>query len=135
MKKLTKQQRQEFEKNPNVLKTTASHVVFKPEFKLAATKLYEEGMSPREIFARHGLDFDFLNEWYFSSNLKRWRQIYRKKKGEGVFTAERRGKNSTGRPKKISVKDLSKNDLEALVNIQARIIEELKKRKALAKKK
>lgn len=135
MKKLTKQQRHEFEKNPNVLKTTTSHVVFKPEFKLIAAKLYEEGVSPKEVFARYGLDFNFLNEWYFSSNLKRWRNLSRNKNGDDAFTIERRGKKTTGRPKKINVKDLSKSDLEALVNIQGRIIDELKKRKALARKK
>jgi transposase len=134
MKKLTKQQRQDFEKNPNVLKTTDSHVVFRPEFKLKAVKLCDEGMSPKEVFASHGLDFDYLNEGYFRSNIKRWRAVYRKKK-EGSFSNEQRGRKATGRPKQISVKDLSRNDLEAFVSIQARIIEELKKRRALARKK
>ena len=134
MKKLTKQQRIDFEKNSSVLKTTASHVVFTSEFKLKAVKLCDEGMSPREFFASHGLDFNFLNEGYFRSNIKRWRAVYRRKKEDG-FSTKRRGRKATGRPKKISIKDLSKNDLAALVSIQARIIEELKKRRALARKK
>lgn len=133
MQKLTSHQRKILEKSPHVEGTTESHVIYGAEFKLKAIKLSIEGMSPKEIFYSHGLDFDFFNEYYFSANLKRWRKIY-EQYGEDGFKQERRGRAlGGGRPKK-TLDNLSMNDLKVIIEIQKGVIEELKKRKALAKK-
>lgn len=127
MQKLTAQQKKILEKSSHVARTTDSHVVFTEEFKAESLRLFEEGIPSPEIFDRYGLKLEFFKENYYSSNLKRWRK-----------TARETGSLKRGRPRKaasVTIDDLSINDLRALVEIQMGVIEELKKKRALAKKK
>jgi len=135
MRKLSKAECLLLKSNPNVLKTTTSHVVFKVSFKIKALKLNEEGMSAEEIFSMHGLNFDFFNEHYFRTCIKRWKKVS-KLNGQRGLTQELRGRSLRGgRPRKAKdIKSLSKKDLLALAQVQYEVIEDLKKRKALAKK-
>lgn len=136
MRKLTTTQRKLLLSNPNVLKTTTSHVVYKPSFKIKALKLNDDGVSPKEIFLEHGLNFDFFNEDYFRTCIKRWKRITRLK-GQKGFMKELRGSSTGGggRPQKEKdIKSLSLKELQTLAQVQYEVIEELKKRKALAKK-
>lgn len=132
MRKLTSLQKKVLEKSPHVLRTTDSHVIYSAEFKLLAIKRYDEGFGPAEIFEEYGLKFDFFNHEYYPTNLKRWRKIFQKH-GESGFSVENRGRE--GRPSRVTIDDLSLNELKALVEIQRDVIEQLKKKKALAKKK
>lgn len=120
-------------KNPNVLKLTENHLVFKPEFKFIAVNFYLQGMSPDEIFIAHDFNPSFFEPDYFRSCLKRWKikiEIY----GDDAFSTETRGRDSLGRPKNDGLENASIDDLRALVWIQKEMLEEIKKKKALAKK-
>lgn len=136
MRKLTKAECLLLQKNPNVLKTTTSHIIYKPSFKIKALQLSEEGISPKEIFSTHGLGFDFFNEHYFRTCIKRWKRIVRTT-GQKGLTRELRGRMASGggRPKKAKdIKSLTLKELQALAQVQYEVIEDLKKRKALASK-
>lgn len=128
--KLTSKQKNLLEQSPHVVKTTDFNVVYMDEFKSQAVRLFDEGLTAPEIFEKFGLKFDFFNEYYFSSNLKRWRKVVSK---EGDFSGVQRGRPR--KPSDFSINDLSIEDLRALVFIQGEAIEALKKKKALAKKK
>jgi len=119
--------------NPNVLKITENHLVFKPEFKVRAVEFYLKGMTADEIFISHGFEPSFFEDGYFRFNLKRWKLKY-ELKGKDSLLEEDRGKGSTGRPKTVDLDEYTVEDLKALVYIQDQIIEEIKKKKALAKK-
>ena len=102
---------------------------------MKALKLNEEGITAQEIFSLHGLNFNFFNEHYFKTCMKRWKRIS-KLKGQKGLTQELRGRLlGGGRPRKAKdIKSLSKKDLQALAQVQYEVIEDLKKRTALAKK-
>lgn len=117
--------------NPNVLKITENHLVFIPEFKVKAVEFFLKGMSPEEIFISHGFNPAYFEKDYFRLAIKRWRLKY-ETDGKDSLTEETRG--STGRPKAIDIDDFTIDDLRALVFIQDEIINEIKKKRALAKK-
>ena len=117
--------------NPNVLKITENHLVFIPEFKIKAVEFYLKGMNADEIFISHGFNPKFFEKDYFRLAIKRWKIKY-ETEGKNSLSEETRG--NTGRPKSVDLDDYSMEDLRAIVFIQDEIIEELKKKKALAKK-
>lgn len=134
MQNLSLKQQKELLLNQNVQKLTDKHVVFKPKFKIKAVKQYFNGKSPSEIFSEAGIDLSWFADDYSKSCLKRWVKKHR----EGGFDSlkdDERGKGATGRPKSESKEKLSYEELEAVVKMQKEVIAELKKRKALAKKK
>jgi hypothetical protein len=134
LKKLTATERKLVEQHPGVLKTTTSHIVFSPEFKLRCMDLYEKGLSAKGIFIDQGFNYTFLYETFFEDNLKRWRKLY-KAKGKNAFFKENRGRSKNlGRPPKLSIDDLSNEELKHFILVQAEVINQLKKKKALAKK-
>ena len=55
--------------------------------------------------------------------------------GKEAFFVENRGSSTTGRPKKENLDELTYQELQAIIEIQRGVIEELKKKRALAKKK
>ena len=105
----------QLEKNPNVIKVSERSITYSQSFKLKATKENLDGKGPTEIFIDHGFDLDMIGREKPQSCLKRWRKLY-KQFGEEGFTEERRGKGSTGRPKK---KEMTKD--EQLKKAEARI--------------
>lgn len=134
MQNLSLKQQKELLLNPNVQKLTDKHVVFKSKFKIKAIKQYFNGKSPNEIFSDAGIDLSSFSEDYCRNCLKRWLKKHR----DGGFDAlksDMRGKGATGRPKSENLNNLSYEELEAIVKMQKEVIDELKKRKALAKKK
>lgn len=128
-RKLTRAQRDLLEKSLYVLSATESQINYTSEFKLETIKLFHEGLSPMEIFKRFDLDFDFFSEDYRRNSIKTWRKLF-KEKGKSGFL-----KSTRGRKHKVSVDHLSTRDLKALVRVQMGVIEDLKKKKALVKKK
>lgn len=127
-------ERWKLEKNPNVLKVTKKNVAYRPEFKQKAVACYENGGSVEEFFANAGIPLELFPADYARLCVKRWR----KKKGDSgaaSLKVDERGKSSRGRPRKDGLDSYSVEDLKAIINFQAEFIEELKKMKALAKKK
>lgn len=130
------QQKQKILKNDNVLNFTETQIVFSPTFKLKAVSLSKKGESGSKIFADAGFDFGTFSVRYMNGRIHRWSRIYAKE-GKSAFMSEKRGKKSTGRPKKqnFDIENLSREDLLAIIDVQKEIIAEIKKRQALKKEK
>ena len=131
--RFSQKQKEELLKNPNVLKITDDHLVFSPEFKLKAIKLYAKGLSSDHILLASDFELDWFEPEYFQKLIYKWKDLY-EKHGENAFKEERRGRQATGRPPVPNLDDYSIDDLRAITLIQNEIIEELKKKKTLAKK-
>ena len=133
MNRFTQKQKEELLKNPNVLKITDDHLVFTADFKLKAIKLYARGLSADHILLASDFELDWFEPEYFQKLIYKWKDLY-EKHGENAFIEERRGRQATGRPSIPNLDDYSMDDLKAITLIQNEIIEELKKKKTLAKK-
>jgi hypothetical protein len=133
MQNLSKSQGRALLDNSNVLKITESHVVFTPAFKIKATELFLSGEPPEEIFKNHGIDPRFFVPDFCRSCLRRWAEKL-ETQGKSSFKTDSRGSGSTGRPAETNLDSLSMDDLKAIIAIQEDMIEDLKKKKALAKK-
>lgn len=112
-----------------VQKITNSHVVFTAEFKTQAVKLNLEGLNPTDIFLSLGIDPGFFHHEMPKKSIGRWKKAYLAN-GEESFKEEKRGKSSSGRPKR----KFDKNDVKALQERNAYLEAEnfiLKKLRAL----
>ena len=111
----------QLEKNPNVAKVSERSITYSRSFKVKAVKENMSGKGPAEIFVENGFDLDMIGRGKPQSCLKRWRKVY-KQWGEEGFTEERRGKGSSGRPKKKEMtKDEQLKKAEARRKTQKRI--------------
>lgn len=133
MQLLTSAQRRKLEKNPNVKKVTTKSVEYTGQFKIKAVEQYLEGKSPESIFSAAKLPAKYFPRDYFRYCLKRWKKKY-EEQGPASLFEDGRGSGSTGRPKSENLEELSYDELMAIVEIQREVIAELKKRRALAKK-
>jgi len=133
MQELTDFQRRKLLKNPNVEKITEKHVVYAAEFKVKAVQSYLNGLSPNEIFTNAGINLSFFKAHYTQSYLKKWKKKFLEN-GKASFFVEKRGSGQGGRPKKENLDELTYEELQAIIEIQKGVIEELKKKRALAKK-
>ena len=118
--------------NPNVLRVANHMVYYTPQFKIRAVKSRMKGMSSTEIFIKAGFDPSFFKFEYFKNTIKKWAKKYRAD-GEESFYIEVPNLGGIHSPHH-SLNSLSMDDLKALVYMQGEIIEEIKKKKALAKK-
>ena len=134
MHNLSDYQRRKLLENPNVLKVTEKHVVFNAKFKIKSVEAYLDGLSAREIFEKAHINLDFFKPLYAQFCIKKWKKKYIED-GKESFNIEKRGSSSAGRPKKDNLDALTYEELQAIVEIQRGVIEELKKKRALAKKK
>jgi len=134
MQELSDYQRRALLKNPNVEKITEKHVIYTAKFKTRALREYFNGKSANKIFEEAGINPKFFVKKYCNSCLKRWKKKSLEQ-GKKSFSVESRGSGSTGRPKKENLDDYTYEELQAIIEIQSEVIEELKKKKALAKKK
>jgi len=119
--------------NPNVVKITESHVVFNPKFKLKAVELYLAGTSPTDIFLSNGIEPCFFIPDFCRNCIKRWVSKYQSD-GKNAFIRETRGSGTHTKPVKANLDSYSMDDLKSIILVQEEMIEELKKRKALARK-
>ena len=133
MGKLTSGQRVALLENPNVLKITDKHVVFKPEFKITAAKLSMEGYPPEQIFRDHGIDPCFFKPKYCKHILRKWRAKLQHI-GAASLAIENRGRKCNA-PSEDILDEMDLEDLKSIIRIQQDIIEQVKKRAALTKKK
>jgi transposase-like protein len=120
--------------NPNVEEITEKHIHFTPEFKIRAVELNLKGTSPEEIFQTHGFDLSLFTDRYAVYAIKRWRKKYNEE-GKSSLNTSQSGTKATGRPKKDGPEDYTKEELWNLLHLQRDMIIEIKKQKALAKKK
>lgn len=121
-------------KNKNIEKVTEKHVVFTAAFKMKAIQKFHEGEAPDEIFRKAGVNLKWFKRDYARNCLKRWKKNY-EELGEASFKVDHRGKGATGRPRKQNLDELTYEELKTIIEIQKGVIEELKKKKALAKSK
>lgn len=84
-------------KNKHIKRCSERSVMFSKEFKTDAIRLYEQGLTPTEIFGQAELDLSVIGRDRPKGYLRDWRRVVRKKGLEGL--SEVRGKNSQGRPK------------------------------------
>lgn len=105
--KFTNEEVLELRKNPNVVKCSQKAVTYSKDFKLRAVKQYlEENLSCPEIFRLAGFNISALGRNIPKDRIGDWKYIYRTY-GEIGLSTERRGVNSSGRPK---VKGLSEKE-------------------------
>lgn len=134
MQTFTPQQRSKLLANRNVKDVSEKTISFTPDFKIKSVRQYLDGTSPDQIFKNAGLSLEFFKEGYARNSMKKWVKKF-KNEGEDSLRIDERGKGSTGRPKEERLEDLTYDELLALVEIQKGALEELRKQRALAKKK
>lgn len=133
MQNLSKAHKKALLENPNVVKITESHVVFTPKFKVKAVELYLSGTSPTDIFVSNGIDPSIFIPDFCRNCIKRWVVKY-ESEGKDAFSRETRGSGTPTKPVKSNLDSYSMDDLKSIILVQEEMIEELKKRKALARK-
>lgn len=134
MQSFTPKQRSKLLANRNVQDVTEKTIMFLPEFKIKSIRQYLDGLSPDQIFENAGFPLEFFKEDYFRQCIKRWLKKFNEE-GEDSLRVDERGKGSTGRPRDERLEDLTYEELLALVEIQKGALEELRKQRALGKKK
>lgn len=91
--------------SPYVEKITNSHVVFTAKFKSLAVQKFFEGNNPNIIFNELGIETSIFLPDFPKKSIDRWRKIFLSEGVDG-FKREKRGKNSTGRPKEQVFKSM-----------------------------
>lgn len=91
--------------SPYVEKITNSHVVFTAKFKSLAVQKFFEGNNPNIIFNELGIETSIFLPDFPKKSIDRWRKIFLSEGVDG-FKREKRGKNSTGRPKEQVFKSI-----------------------------
>lgn len=128
MVKFSDQDRSALESNPSVQSVGPNQVQFTFKFKIKALKLHAEGLRPSNVFLKLGVDPNYFVKDYPKKCLSRWKKIVAVH-GEDGLKKERRGKGSTGRPKKDHLKD-EKSMLARIAVLEAQV-DFLKKLRAL----
>ena len=134
MHNLSEYQRRILLENTNVEKITEKFVVYTSGFKVKTVKQYLNGESPNDIFLKANIPIELFIKGYCLSCIKRWKKKYLEQ-GPESLKEDKRGHATIGRPKKENLDELTYEELQAMVEVQRGLIEELKKKKALAKKK
>ena len=133
MQNLSMSQKRALLKNPNVAKITDSHVVFTLKFKIKAVELYLSGKSAEDIFISNGIEPSMFIPDFCRSCIKRWVLKF-ETNGKDAFKIETRGSGTPTKPVTNNLDSYSVEDLKAIIIVQEEMIEELKKKKALARK-
>jgi len=102
----TKEQIERLSENKNIARCSERSITYDCNFKISAVKLYEQGLTPTEIFAEAGLDTKIIGRKTPRECLKRWNRLYRAK-GNGRLATETRGRGG-GRPKTENLSDADK---------------------------
>lgn len=113
----TRVQIEDLLKNESVAACSDKSITFSQDFKASAVRQYNEnGLSPREIFRRAGLDIEVIGKYVPDDCLLRWRRAYKKKGIEGL--SETRGRKSHGGGRK---KTKSLTDQEKIERLEAQV--------------
>ena len=135
MNSLSNYQKQLLIKNPFVERITSKHVVYTSKFKTKAVKLTMKGRDPDTIFKEHGINPSYFKPDYCRCCIKRWVKKYNNEGSEALKNDRRGSSSNGGRPSKVDYQEYTKKELLAVIDIQNEVITDLKKKKALAKKK
>jgi len=131
-------QRRLIEMNPNVTSVSDRAIQYTPEFKLKAVQENLQGKGPSQIFREAGFDLEIIGTKKAQSAISRWKKIYQIH-GEQGFFEERRGKGSTGRPRKENLsadKKLEKAEARIkLLEAELALLKKLDEMERMAKKK
>lgn len=84
-------------KNKRVIRASERSITYSASFKLAAVKLYQEGLSPSEVFREAGFSLALIGRKTPKWLLTRWRKKYNMK-GAGGLQKDGRGSHGGGRP-------------------------------------
>lgn len=103
----TKEEMEQLMNNENIAGCSKRSITYGKDFKISAVNLYEQGLTPADIFKQAGMNLNVMGRKKPKECLRRWNKIYRNK-GEKGLTADGRGRNSPGRPK--NPRDLSNAD-------------------------
>ena len=128
MTNFSEKDRKSLESNPLVQSVGPNQVQFTAKFKIKALKLHSEGLRPSDIFLKLGIDPNLFLKEYPKKCISRWKKIVDSYGVQGL-KKERRGKGSTGRPKKAELKT-EKALLERIAYLEA-TVDFLKKLRAL----
>lgn len=101
---LTNKQIEILKSNPNVKNCSKWSISYSNDFKVKAVKLFEEGLTPREIWNNADLDLDIIGKDAPKESLKHWNRIYRRT-GVSKLQTENRGINGGGNKLEITEKD------------------------------
>lgn len=112
--RFSEEQQRLLSRNTNVKKVSEKSISYSEEFKKHAVIEFNNGKSATQIFREAGFDINILGKEITKQSLKRWRKTYNTF-GELGLVGEKRGANSTGRPK-----DLELTLEEQLAELQAR---------------
>lgn len=112
----TKNDIEELSKNENIAKCSEGSITYGQVFKIEAVKLYEQGLTPGGIFKQAEINLSMIGRKKPKDCLRRWNKIYRKS-GEKGLIIENRGRNSTGRPKKLR----DKSDTDKIKRLEAEV--------------
>jgi transposase-like protein len=81
----TSEQIAELKKNPCVFECCERSIHYTYEFKKRALNLYEEGISPNEIWRQAGFDVSIWKKDYCRFTIKDWRRMVKKKGLESLI--------------------------------------------------
>jgi hypothetical protein len=84
-------------KNRNVVRCSEKSISYYKDFKLAAVKRYQEGMSPSAIFQEAGFDPVIVGRKNPKWLVRDWRRMFDRKGAIGL-KEDNRGRHSEGRP-------------------------------------
>ena len=113
MGRFTIQERKLLENNKNIKKVTGSNILFTAKFKREAIEKYRLGHCPRDIFIEAGIDVSKFDKHYARKSISRWEDVL-ERDGAKALSEERRGRGSTGRPKKSKTFKSEKEELAYL---------------------
>lgn len=113
MEKLSEADKKALLSSKYVEKITGSHVVFTSNFKIKAVEMNLKGKAPNDVFLELGVDPNYFLPEYPKKSISRWKKVYLEE-GKAALNLEKRGKNSTGRPKR-------KYDPEDIDSVRARL--------------
>lgn len=99
MGKWSKSERELLLLNKYVSKVTDTNIAYTSEFKVLAVKEYRSGKSPQQIFKDSGFNLTLFESEYAKKTIYRWSKLLDEEGVKG-FKVEKRGKLSTGRPKR-----------------------------------
>lgn len=132
MHNLSEKEKTKLQKNENVKKITSKNIMFSSIFKIRALDEHARGKSANQIFLDAGIPIELLSSGYAGSTIKIWKR-QAASRGIASLETDRRGKFKS--TLKGTLKSLTREELEEVITIQKEVIDELKKSKALVKKK
>jgi len=87
-------------KNPNMEGCSRKSIKYSKDFKIAAVKEWQAGISPQQIFMQAGFDIYAIGKKKPKDCLLRWRRIFNERGVKGLKIDGRGQGKSGGRPKK-----------------------------------